>query len=118
MDLSAEEIVKHNSKFFFHTAYAINQSITIDLEVSRKLQYLVIGNRGDMLQDRAKNLFCIIHDAKEFSIDDALPLVVTDEFLRPGGEKSITPLLGKEGRYLTIFSPIYTALHFSSINIY
>jgi hypothetical protein len=113
-----EGIVKEDSKFFFHTASSRNQSITINLEQSRKLQYLVVGNRGDMCQDRAKTLFCIIHDTEKFSINDALPMVVTDEFLRPGGGKSITPLFGKEGRYLTIFSPIHTALHFASICIY
>lgn len=114
----AEGIVKEDSRFFFHTAIERNQSITIDLEESKKLQYLLIGNRGDKCQERAKSLFCIIHELKEFSIYDGFPVVVTNEFLKPGGEKSITPLFGMEGRYLTVFSPIHTALHFSSINIY
>ena len=113
-----EGIVKEDSRFFFHTAFQGYQRITIDLEESMKLQYLIIGNRGDLYQDRAKSLFYIIHDAKELSINDAFPVVVTDDFLRPGGAMSITPLFGREGRYLTIFSPIYTALHFSSVNIY
>ena len=114
----AEGVVNENPKFFFHTGFGRNQSITIDMEKSSKLQCLIIGNRGDACQGRASSLFCVIHDAGNFSIHNALPVVVTDEFLGPGGVKSITPLYGKEGRYLTIFSPIRTSLHFSSICIY
>lgn len=111
-------IVKDDPRFFFHTAIERNQSITIDFTESIKLQFLVIGNRTDACQDRPKILFFIIHDSKDYLAIDALPIVVTDEFLEPGGPKSVTPLLGSEGRYLTIFSPIHTALHFSSVNAY
>jgi len=113
-----EGVVKDDSAFFFHTAIERNQSITIDLGESMKMEYLVIGNRIDACHDRAKSLFCVVHDAKEHLIKDALPVISANEFLKPGGPKSVTPLLGKKGRYLTIFSPIYTALHFSSVCIY
>jgi hypothetical protein len=113
-----EGIVREVPKFFFHTAVEKNQSITIDLGDKRILNYLVIGNRIDAFQDRARCLFCIVHDKKEYSKQDVLPVVVADEFLKPNGAKSITPLFAKQGRYLTIFSPINTALHFSSVRLY
>lgn len=115
---SVEGIVKVESTFFFHTAIERNQSITIDLAETTKMEYLVIGNRIDACHDRARNLFCIVHNTREFSRKDALLVIATNEFLRPGGPKSVTPLFGKEGRYLSVFSPIHTALHFSSICIY
>ena len=110
--------VEQNTKFFFHTAIDKNQSITIDLGRSYKLQFLTITNRKDACQDRARCLFYIIHGKRKFSVCDALPVVVTEEFIKPNGPDSITPLFGKRGRYLTIFSPINTALHFSSIKIF
>jgi len=113
-----EGIVKNESNFFFHTAIERNQSITIDLAETTKMEYLVIGNRIDACHDRARSLFCIIHDTREFLLKEALPVIATDEFLKPGGPKSVTPLFGKQGRYLSVFSPIHTALHFSSICIY
>ena len=113
-----EGIVKEDPQFFFHTAIEHNQSITIDLGESHKLNRLVIANRKDMLQDRARSLLCIVHVQKEFSVTDLLPVVVSEEFIKPHGPESVTPLFGKEGRYLTIFSPIHTALHFSSIRIF
>ena len=113
-----EGIVNDDPKFFFHTAYEKNQSITIDLEESHKLHRLVISNRGDTCQERAKSLFCIVHNERGFSVTDMLPVVVTEEFLKPNGPESVTPLFGKQGRYLTIFSPVHTALHFASVKVF
>lgn len=115
---SVEGIVREVPTFFFHTVLGKNQSITIDLGGFRKLNYLVIGNRVDACQNRARSLFYVIHDEKEYSRRNAIPVVFADEFLKPNGPKSVTPLYGKQGRYLTIFSPIHTALHFSSVRLY
>ena len=110
-------IVKDYPKFFFHIAFGINQSITIDLGDFYKLNYLVISNRTNRYKDRARILFLIINANKIYSKLNAFPVIVTDEFLKPNGFNSITPLLVKIERYHTIFSPIYTALHFSSIKV-
>ena len=113
-----EGIVIEDLKFFFHTAIGINQSITIDFGKSHELNTLVISNRKDMLQDRARSLFCAVHHERKFSVGNALPVVITEQFIKPNGPQSVTPLFGKQGRYLTIFSPILTALHFSCIKVF
>lgn len=113
-----EGIVREDARFFFHTAIERSQSITIDLGESHYLHELVISNRKDTCQDRARSLFYIVHDERQFSDKDALPVVVTEEFIKPNGPESVTPLFGKQGRYLTIFSPIHTALHFSCIKVF
>ena len=77
-----EGIAREDPKFFFHTAIERSQSITIDLGESRKLHELVISNRKDTCQDRARSLFYIVHDDIKFSVNDALPVVVTEEFLK------------------------------------
>lgn len=110
--------VKDDPVFFFHTAENFNQSITIDLEEPQELHFLAIKNRTDICQDRARILFCIIHNTKDYSKHAALPVNVNDDFLKPHGSESITPLFNMKGRYITIFSPLHTALHFSSIKVY
>lgn len=113
-----EGCVSEDPHFFFHTAIEKSQSITIDLGESHELHRLVVSNRKDMCQERAKSLFYIVHDDRNFSVNDSLPVVVTEEFIKPNAPESVTPLFGIQGRYLTIFSPIHTALHFSCIRIF
>jgi len=113
-----EGIIHEQSPFFFHTAIGENQSITIDLEQSLPLKYLVIKNRLDMCQERAHTLLWSVHDEPKHSPRHAYPVDITEDFLSSLCGESITPLLGEKGRYLTIISPASTALHFSSIKIY
>ncbi len=114
----SEGKVEEQPKFFFHTAIAADQSITIDLEQSYALQYLVIKNRLDGLQERARHIFVSVSDEPFYSIDSMYPINFSPDFLKPKGPASVTPLLGRKGRYLSIYSPMRTALHFSSIKIY
>jgi len=75
-------------------------------------------NRLNMCQDRAHTLLWSVHGETKFSPRHVYPVDKTDDFLSLLGGESITPLLGKNGRYLTILSPASTALHLSSIKIY
>lgn len=114
----SEGIVGHDSRFFFHTALDKNQSITIDLVESCELFWLVIGNRADACHDRAQWLFYVVHEGREFTGSDSLPVMIPDGFHKPGGPESITPLFGRRGRYITVFSPVFTALHFSFVKVF
>lgn len=113
-----EGLVHRSDVFFFHTGVASNQSITIDLEVPCSLESLIIVNRRDSCQERARGLFYIIHNKKKFKRQKALPVAVDRSFYDQDSLVSSTPLAGQRGRFLTIFSPLKTALHFSSIEIY
>lgn len=113
-----EGFVHPSESFFFHTAFAINQSITIDLEVPRSLAYLIIVNRRDSCQERAKGLFFVIHNKEMFRRQKALPIVAEKSFYDRKSLVSSTPLAGRKGRFVTIFSALKTALHFSSVEIY
>lgn len=117
-DFPREGIVRSDCNFFFHTAFGYDQSITIDLEEVHKLDYLVVENRRDMCQDRALGLFYIAHNEIGFHPRNSLPLHTPESFISPGGEQSVTPLFAASARYITIFSPINTALHFSSVSLY
>lgn len=114
----SEGFVKEDPKYFFHTALSTNQSITIDFVDSHELFFLIIGNRTDACHDRAQWLFYVIHDDIEFSDCDLLPVLIPEAFNNSGGPHSVTPLFGKRGRYISIFSPVYTALHFSFVKVF
>lgn len=113
-----EGVVREDPVFFFHTAQDINQSITIDLEEPQELHYLVLRNRTDSCQDRARILFWTVHNTSEYNELEALPVNVKEDFLKAIGAESITPLFNAKGRFITIFSPLDTALHFSSVKVY
>ena len=85
-------IVSSNNSYFFHTALGQNQSITIDLLASYHLNFLVIRNRQDSCQRRAEGLFWLAHDSPEYCQENILPVLVTEDFFRPGGAESVTPL--------------------------
>jgi hypothetical protein len=115
----AEGVVEESSKFFFHTGLGTNQSITIDLLDDYRLGQLAIRNRLDGCQSRAAHLFWICHgNPTPTTLDEFYPVITSAEFLENGRAESITPLLGKRGRYLTVFSPFNTALHFSALRIF
>jgi hypothetical protein len=114
----SEGVVEESSSFFFHTGFGSNQSITIDLLDDYRLGQLVIRNRLDGWQSRADRLFWICHRTSSPTFDELYPVITSAEFLENGRAESITPLLGKQGRYLTIFSPLHTALHFSALRIF
>lgn len=114
----SEGVVEESSSFFFHTGFGSNQSITIDLLDDYRLGQLVIRNRLDGWQSRADRLFWICHRTSSPAFDELYPVITSAEFLENGRAESITPLLGKQGRYLTIFSPLHTALHFSALRIF
>lgn len=111
-------VVEESAKFFFHTDLGINQSITVDLLAEFTLGQLVIRNRLDGYQERAAMLFWICHSDPNPAFDDIYPVIISSEFIKNGRTEACTPLLRKRGRYLTIFSPLHTALHFSALRVY
>jgi FkbM family methyltransferase len=115
---SPSGLIEAKTPFFFHTGPGHNQSITIDLECQYCLFELHVSNRVDMCQDRAKFLSYCVHDSIEPKVKHGLPMALTDEFFQSPPKKAVTNLRGAVGRYVTIFSPVYTMIHLSSICIY
>jgi hypothetical protein len=116
--LPREGVVQDGEPFFFHTAIACDQSITIDLQQSCSWQELVLKNRSDGWQERAQHLFWCVHEANPFQGEPLFPVLGSDSFLNSPDGLSTTPLLGRKGRYLTLYSPALTAIHLSSIRVY
>jgi FkbM family methyltransferase len=114
----AQGKVSSKDGFFFHTGIAPNQSITIDLGQVYELAQLTIRNRTDCCFERAASLFWTVLHEPAHKAEALLPVITPPEFCRSGSGESVTPLLRRRGRYLTIFSPADTALHFSSIEVW
>lgn len=115
----AEGVVSNRDPFFFHTAKMRWSAITIDLLESCELHCLVVCNRSDAFQERAHLLFYVVHSERDYAREDGTPLQGTWRAFRMADPSpSVTDLAGEQGRYLTIFSPAVTHLHFSSIEIF
>jgi hypothetical protein len=110
--------VKTLSPFFFHTGGGINQSITIDLGEQADLFELRISNRTDGCEERARYLYYCLHNDQKADLHKGLPVVMEDSFLDKSHQESLTKLQGIRARYVTIFSPINTFLHFSAVKIF
>lgn len=110
-------IVSKKAPFFFHTGFGINQSITIDLKDDCVINAITIENRTDTRKQRARILFYACHGARKFDPLSGIPLNVDESFCNDAKE-STTFVPGKVARYVTIFSPMNTALHLSAIRIY
>ena len=110
-------IVADKKPFFFHTDINSERQITIDLQNTSILEELVIQNRTDTCQDRASFLFYQLHTSEEIDRDKWVPLNIPEDFLTSRNTEFRTPLGRRRARYITIYSPAYTALHFSSVQV-
>lgn len=110
-------LIKERKPFFFHTGKGVNQSITIDLEYFFQLIELRISNRSDMCQERSRFLCYCIHNEQTPDLNNGIPIPVSDDFLITNPKDLIIQLRGEIGRYITIYSPQATMLHFASIEV-
>jgi hypothetical protein len=78
---------------------------------------LQIANRNDVCQERAHCLFYCLHDQSEPDLRSGFAITVSEGFLNGNNQISRTDLRGARSRYLTIYSPCNTMLHFSSIKL-
>jgi hypothetical protein len=112
-----ERHVRDQHPFFFHTDKGWNQSITIDLQAVRQLFELRITNRTDACRERARCLFYCLHNEQKPDLHQGFAVTVDEAFLTKPDQISVTDLRGTQARYVTIFSPENTFLHFSAIQI-
>jgi hypothetical protein len=114
---SRHGVVSSRAPYFFHTCIEERPWITIDLLGSFLLHELIISNRTDGFRERAQFLLYSIDKNPRHWNSSAYPVNISPTFFLPRSKESRTPLLGQRARYLTIFSPCITALHFSELKI-
>ena len=111
-------VVQAKAPYFFHTAIAIMPMITVDLENVFNINKIRVLNRTDGNYTRASSLYALLHHMTDPATGSSFAFSVSSEFLsgrRPDAELRL-PCVG--ARYVTIVSPLKTALHFSDLQIF
>ena len=113
-----ERVVMDKGPYFFHTAEGRNEFITIDLEAECRLFELLIRNRSNVCQERARCLFYCALNALKPDLSQGFPVSIDESFIKISHHISVTNLRGCQARYLTIFSPEKTLLHLAAVKIF
>jgi Glycosyl transferase family 2 len=112
---SRRGVVQPSGRFFFHTAFGPGQWIRVDLGRSRRVQRIEVTNRQGGFQERAKHIFAVLtDDGPSQGVRRVFPMC------QPGGawQECGIEVPDISARYVSITSPMDTALHFSDLRIY
>lgn len=111
-------LVKRSDSYFFHTGFGPNQSITVDLGRRHVVRRIEITNRRGGYQERARYIFAELRADDEVGEAKVFPMYRAGEL--PGGswQECGIDLPDVEARYVTIVSPVHSALHFADLRIY
>lgn len=115
--------IEQSQPFFFHTLFGAFQGICLDLcEVHDGSLFVEIVNRTDSCQDRAEMLFLYLSEERpDLSepppLEDVFRIRVSDEFLSVHGLPFVVYCPPARARYVYLFSPLITSLHFASLRI-
>ncbi|MBU1315681.1 MAG: FkbM family methyltransferase [Alphaproteobacteria bacterium] len=116
--MSRKGQVAPGNPFFFHTAFGFNQFIKVDLGEALTVSRIGIGNRLDGYQDRAGLLYCILSTGEDHTKGDIFQLATGDAFATGELLQSEVELPPTKARYVTIISPLSTALHLSDLKVF
>ena len=108
-------VVFPSADYFFHTEIGRNQYIRVDLGKPRRIHRIEVTNRRDGFQERAKYLFAVLAETDSpGAATSVLPISTPEGVWMESG----TDVPGVIARYVTITSPMNTALHFSDLRVY
>jgi hypothetical protein len=108
-------VVQPRGSYFFHTGFGKNQSIRVDLGRRHRVVRIEVTNRQGGFQERAKHIFAVLtDDGPGEGVRRVFPMY------EPGGawQECGIEVPDVSARYVTITSPMDTALHFSDLRIY
>lgn len=108
--------VRRREAYFFHTAFGANQSIRVDLGRRRRISRIEITNRTDGFQERARFLFVTLSGGPD--TPPVFPLHEAGELPQGAWTECGLDLPDVRARYVTISSPVNTALHFADLRVY
>ena len=116
---SRSGVVQPRGSYFFHTGFGKNQSIRVDLGRRHQVRRIEVTNRQGGFQERAKHIFAVLtEDGSGQGVRRVFPMYETGRL--PGGawQECRIEVPEVSARYVTITSPMNTALHFSDLRIY
>jgi hypothetical protein len=110
--------VQPGDPFFFHTAIARNQFIRIDLGETHTIGRIRITNRTDACFERANNLYAILSTSGDAARESVFHFHTPESFLSGAAKSCELRIPPSPARFVTLASPIETALHFSDLKIF
>jgi hypothetical protein len=111
-------VVEARPHFFFHTDVGVNQFIQIDFGSIQQVRKIMIRNRADACFNRASALFAVLSLDAARRESSTLPLAVPEAFLKGDTLEYEMVIPVTPARYITILSPMETALHLSDVKVY
>lgn len=109
-------VVSASVPYFFHTGFGPGQSIRIDLGRARRVRRIEISNRRGGHQDRARHLFAVL--SGPHGPDRVFPMYKTGALPDGSWREIAIDVPDVKARYLTVISPVDTALHFSGLRVF
>lgn len=114
----AQGRVAQAEPFFFHTDFQAGARITIDLETPSRIEGLRITNRAGLTHERARALFVIFHDQPDPTGGRAFAITSNAAFLSGADRQTSLRIPDVQARYVSVISPLRTALHFSNLEVF
>jgi hypothetical protein len=116
---SRRGVVQSRGGYFFHTEFGKGQWIRVDLGRRHPVRRIEVSNRQNGYQERAKHIFAVLSNGEPSNgMRSVFPMYEIGEL--PGGawQECGIDLPDVPARYITITSPMNTALHFSDLRVY
>lgn len=110
--------VQAAAPFFFHTGFGSNQFIQVDLGRAYALNRIRITNRADTCFDRARSLFAILSTDASATDESVFHIHTPAAFLSGAVKECEVRFPPSPARFVTLVSPVETALHFSDLKIF
>ena len=111
-------VVHPHTGYFFHTGFGTNQAIRVDLGRRYRVRRIEVTNRQNGLQERARHIFAVLAPDGSGKRSHVYPMYNIGPL--PGGawQECTIELPDVNARYVTITSPMNTALHFANLKVY
>ena len=115
---SRRGVVQPRGDYFFHTGFGKDQSIRVDLGRRHQVRRIEVTNRRGGYQERSRHIFALLDGGSSDGVRRVFPMYANGRL--PGGawQECAIDLPDAPARYVTITSPMNTALHFSDLRIY
>jgi hypothetical protein len=115
---SRRGVVRPRGDYFFHTGFGKDQSIRVDLGRPHQVRRIEVTNRRGGYQERSRHIFALLDGGPGDGVRRVFPMYASGRL--PGGawQECAIDLPDATAQYVTITSPMNTALHFADLRIY
>ncbi len=110
-------VVQPRRSYFFHTTFGTGQWIRVDLGRRQRVRRIEVTNRRDGYQGRARHVFAVLSDGAPGG-RRVFPIYKHGQLPEGAWQECGIDLPDVGARYVTIISPMNTALHFADLRVY